>query len=123
MGPRIFRNAVRCIDEVTLLVSLRFLISIEANSDKFQVYTARSHIEEPYLPKKGPGEHATLNPQTPILLSLPVLETYLLHTGGLSSLCLRTFLSIEGFNPAAGSPTATLLRLHPSRRPHRGMSV
>ncbi|KAM4087916.1 hypothetical protein ACB094_07G032000 [Castanea mollissima] len=27
----------------------------------------------------------------------------------------------EGFNPATGSPTATLLRLHPSRRPHRGM--
>ncbi|KAI3734160.1 hypothetical protein L6452_13623 [Arctium lappa] len=26
----------------------------------------------------------------------------------------------EGFNPATGSPTATLLRLHPSRRPHRG---
>ncbi|CAN0930455.1 hypothetical protein LINGRAHAP2_LOCUS37579 [Linum grandiflorum] len=25
------------------------------------------------------------------------------------------------FNPATGSPTATLLRLHPSRRPHRGM--
>ncbi|WOG81005.1 hypothetical protein DCAR_0100150 [Daucus carota subsp. sativus] len=27
----------------------------------------------------------------------------------------------EGFNPATGSPTATLLRLHPSRRPHRVM--
>nr|GMC58553.1 orf124 [Ipomoea batatas] len=26
----------------------------------------------------------------------------------------------ERFNPATGSPTATLLRLHPSRRPHRG---
>ena len=25
------------------------------------------------------------------------------------------------FHPATGSPTATLLRLHPSRRPHRGM--
>ncbi|GJY79435.1 DNA polymerase-like protein [Tanacetum coccineum] len=29
----------------------------------------------------------------------------------------------EGFNPATGSPTATLLRLHPSRRPHRGELV
>nr|QGW48581.1 hypothetical protein [Raphanus sativus] len=49
--------------------------------------------------------------------------TYYISTGGLSSLCLRTFLSIEGFNPAAGSPTATLLRLHPSRRSHRDMLV
>jgi hypothetical protein len=28
--------------------------------------------------------------------------------------------SLKGGDPAAGSPTATLLRLHPSRRPHRG---
>ena len=26
----------------------------------------------------------------------------------------------KGGDPAAGSPTATLLRLHPSHRPHRG---
>ena len=31
------------------------------------------------------------------------------------------FLYRSGFNPATGSPTATLLRLHPSRRPHRGI--
>lgn len=45
-----------------------------------------------YLKKEGPGEHATLNPQTPILLSLPVLETYLLHLdrGPLQSL-LKNF--------------------------------
>lgn len=98
MGPRIFRNAVRCIDEVTLLVSLRFLISIEANSDKFQVYTARSYIEKPYLPKKRPWGACHLNPQTPILLSLPVLETYLLHLdrGPLQSLLKNfSFLLIE----------------------------
>ena len=28
--------------------------------------------------------------------------------------------SLKGGDPAAGSPTATLLRLHPSHRPHRG---
>ena len=33
----------------------------------------------------------------------------------------RVHFHREGFNPATGSPTATLLRLHPSRRPHRGM--
>ncbi|TYG73453.1 hypothetical protein ES288_D04G101900v1 [Gossypium darwinii] len=33
----------------------------------------------------------------------------------------RVHFHREGFNPAIGSPTATLLRLHPSRRPHRGM--
>jgi len=27
---------------------------------------------------------------------------------------------LKGGDPAAGSPTATLLRLHPSRRPDRG---
>jgi len=27
---------------------------------------------------------------------------------------------LKGGDPAAGSPTATLLRLHPSHRPHRG---
>ena len=29
-------------------------------------------------------------------------------------------VSRKGGDPAAGSPTATLLRLHPSHRPHRG---
>ena len=28
--------------------------------------------------------------------------------------------SLKGGDPAAGSPTATLLRLHPSHQPHRG---
>jgi len=35
----------------------------------------------------------------------------------------RTELGVflfKGGDPAAGSPTATLLRLHPSHRPHRG---
>jgi len=27
---------------------------------------------------------------------------------------------LKGGDPAAGSPTATLLRLHPSHQPHRG---
>ena len=27
---------------------------------------------------------------------------------------------LKGGDPAAGSPTATLLRLHPSHEPHRG---
>lgn len=51
-----------------------------------------------YLKKEGPGEHATLNPQTPILLSPPVLETYLLHLdrGPLQSLLKNfDFLLIE----------------------------
>ena len=30
------------------------------------------------------------------------------------------FLSLKGGDPAAGSPTATLLRLRPSRLPYRG---
>ena len=29
-------------------------------------------------------------------------------------------LLLKGGDPAAGSPTATLLRLHPSHEPHRG---
>jgi hypothetical protein len=29
---------------------------------------------------------------------------------------------LKGGDPAAGSPTATLLRLHPSHRPHRRRS-
>jgi hypothetical protein len=29
-------------------------------------------------------------------------------------------MSLKGGDPAAGSPTATLLRLHPSHRPHCG---
>jgi hypothetical protein len=29
-------------------------------------------------------------------------------------------LDKKGGDPAAGSPTATLLRLHPSHEPHRG---
>ncbi|KAH0746458.1 hypothetical protein KY285_008115 [Solanum tuberosum] len=33
----------------------------------------------------------------------------------------RVHFHRERFNPATGSPTATLLRLYPSRRPHRGM--
>ncbi|YP_004927505.1 orf120a (mitochondrion) [Brassica oleracea] len=117
MGPRIFRNAVRCIDEVTLLVSLRFLISIEANSDKFQVYTARSYIEEPYLPKKGPGEHATLNPQTPILLSLPVLETYLLHLdrGPLQSL-LKNFSIYRRIQSSRRFPYGYLVTTSPQSK-------
>ena len=32
--------------------------------------------------------------------------------------CLHSS-SLKGGDPAAGSPTATLLRLHPSHRPHR----
>ena len=31
-----------------------------------------------------------------------------------------TLLSLKGGDPAAGSPTATLLRLHPSHEPYRG---
>lgn len=31
-------------------------------------------------------------------------------------------LLVKGGNPAAGSPTATLLRLNPSHRPHRGQT-
>ena len=35
--------------------------------------------------------------------------------------CVRVSdVSRKGGDPAAGSPTATLLRLHPSHRPHRG---
>ena len=30
------------------------------------------------------------------------------------------YLFVVGGDPAAGSPTATLLRLHPSHEPHRG---
>ena len=30
------------------------------------------------------------------------------------------FFSLKGGDPAAGSPTATLLRLRPSRLPYRG---
>ena len=35
----------------------------------------------------------------------------------------QTLQSLKGGDPAAGSPTATLLRLHPSHRPHRGRSL
>ena len=34
--------------------------------------------------------------------------------------CLGRHSSREGGAPAAGSPTASLLRLHPSHEPHRG---
>ncbi len=33
---------------------------------------------------------------------------------------LYCFVSLKGGDPAAGSPTATLLRLRPSRLPYRG---
>ena len=32
----------------------------------------------------------------------------------------REDIFLKGGDPAAGSPTATLLRLHPSHQPHRG---
>jgi hypothetical protein len=32
----------------------------------------------------------------------------------------RREIQVKGGDPAAGSPTATLLRLHPSHEPHRG---
>ena len=44
-----------------------------------------------------------------------------LSNSALWSCLLGVRVGREGFNPATGSPTATLLRLHPSRRPHRGM--
>ncbi len=41
-----------------------------------------------------------------------------------SNLCGRSVNGSDGYrkggDPAAGSPTATLLRLHPSHEPHRG---
>ena len=37
------------------------------------------------------------------------------------AICVDTYRCLYfGGNPAAGSPTATLLRLHPSHKPHRG---
>ena len=34
--------------------------------------------------------------------------------------CILERFSMKGGDPAAGSPTATLLRLHPSHRPYHG---
>ena len=53
----------------------------------------------------------------PITKGLPPSHLYL---RGYVDGILLSFFSLKGGDPAAGSPTATLLRLRPSRLPYRG---
>ena len=55
------------------------------------------------------------NGQSPV-----TAKAYATHRVGSSQVNSESGVLCKGGDPAAGSPTATLLRLHPSHRPHRG---
>ena len=87
--------------------------------DRFELSTSRlSGVRSnqlSYRPKKPVSDRKTYEDGEPYVRQLGKHLCVFLRSDLIRGQVLKTRSSLKGGDPAAGSPTATLLRLHPSR--------